>query len=132
MGDAVMALWNTPDQQEDHALRAARAALEIVQRSRDANLTEDIDRHMTFRIGITTGTAIVGNVGTSELFNYTAIGDPVNLAFRLQASAQSGQILIEKATYDIIKDHVIASPLAPIMVKGREQAAEIYELKGLK
>ena len=132
MGDAVMALWNTPDQQEDHALRAARAALEIVERSRNANLTEDANRHMTFRIGITTGTAIVGNVGTSELFNYTAIGDPVNLAFRLQASAQSGQILIEKATYDIIRDHVIAIPLAPIMVKGRERAAEIYELKGLK
>ncbi len=132
MGDAVMALWNAPDQQEDHALRAARAALEIVERSRNANLTEDVERHMAFRIGITTGAAIVGNVGTAELFNYTAIGDPVNLAFRLQASAQSGQILIEKATYDIVKDHVIATPLAPIMVKGREQAAEIYELKGLK
>ncbi|MBI1792618.1 MAG: PAS domain-containing protein [Chloroflexi bacterium] len=133
MGDAVMALWNTPDQQEDHALRAARAALDILERSRNANLMiENAKQHMAFRIGITTGTAIVGNVGTSELFNYTAIGDPVNLAFRLQAAAHSGQILIEKATYDIVRDHVVASPLAPIMVKGREQAAEIYELKGLK
>ena len=133
MGDAVMALWNTPDQQEDHALRAARAALDILQRSRDAHhLVENAGQHMAFRIGITTGTAIVGNVGTSELFNYTAIGDPVNLAFRLQSAARSGQILIEKATYDIVRNDVIATPLAPIMVKGREQAAEIYELKGLK
>ncbi len=133
MGDAVMALWNTPDQQEDHALRAARAALDIMRRSMNAHhLIENAEQHMAFRIGITTGTAIVGNVGTSELFNYTAIGDIVNLSQRLQTAAKSGQILLHKTTYDIIADRVIASPLAPIMVKGREQAAEIYELNGLK
>ena len=87
---------------------------------------------MTFRIGITTGPAIIGNVGTAELFNYTAIGDTVNLAQRLQASAQHGQILLESTTYEIIKDFVDADALNPIAVKGREQAAEVYELKGLK
>ena len=133
MGDAVLAIWNSPDQQEDHALRAACAACNIIERSMEAHKRfKDPAQHMVFRVGITTGPAIVGNVGTAELFNYTAIGDVVNLAQRLQASAKRGQILIHKSTYDIIADRVKAIPLAPIMVKGREKPAEIYELKGLK
>ncbi|HVN14332.1 MAG TPA: adenylate/guanylate cyclase domain-containing protein, partial [Anaerolineales bacterium] len=133
MGDAVLAIWNSPDPQPDHALRAARAALNIVQRSMNAhhNLM-DPEQHMLFRIGITTGPAITGNVGTTELFNYTAIGDTVNLAQRLQSSARRGQILLQITTYEIIKNFVDAEALIPIAVKGREQAAEVYELKGLK
>lgn len=133
MGDAVLAIWNSPDPQPDHALRAARAALNIVRRSIEAHPNfKDPEQHMTFRIGITTGPAIIGNVGTRELFNYTAIGDTVNLAQRLQASAKRGQILLQNTTYDIVKDFVEADGLNPISVKGREQAAEVYELKGLK
>ncbi len=133
MGDAVMAIWNSPDPQPDHALRAARAALNIILRSKEIHRSlDDPEQHMMFRIGITTGPAVIGNVGTTELFNYTAIGDTVNLAQRLQASAKSGQILIEKTTYEIIAGHVIATQFEPITVKGREQAAEVYELKGLK
>jgi len=133
MGDAVLAIWNSPDPQPDHALRAARAALNIVRCSIEAHRNfKDPEQHMTFRIGITTGPAIIGNVGTTELFNYTAIGDTVNLAQRLQTSAQRGQILLESTTYEIIKDFVNADALNPITVKGREQVAEVYELKGLK
>jgi adenylate cyclase len=129
----VMAIWNSPDPQPDHALRAARAALNIILRSKEIHRSlDDPEQRMMFRIGITTGPAIIGNVGTAELFNYTAIGDTVNLAQRLQASAKSGQILLEKTTYQIIADHVIATQFEPLTVKGREQAAEVYELKGLK
>jgi len=133
MGDAVLAIWNSPDLQIDHALRAARAALDIIHDSIEAHAGfKDREQHMTFRIGITTGAAMIGNVGTAQLFNYTAIGDTVNLAQRLQASARSGQILLEKNTYQIIAGHVNASPLKPITVKGRMQATEIYELHSLK
>jgi PAS domain S-box-containing protein len=133
MGDAVMAIWNSPDPQPDHALRAVRAAQKIVERTKAIHAEfEDQAHHLFFRIGITTGRVMIGNVGTDELFNYTAIGDTVNLAFRLQSSARSGQILIEKSTYDIVAEYVKASPLAPILVKGRSQVTEIYELKGLK
>ncbi len=133
MGDAVLAIWNSPDQQKDHALRAVRAAWSIVQRSQAAHkdFSDPIQR-MIFRVGITTGQAIIGNVGTSELFNYTAIGDVVNLAQRLQAAAKPGQILLHKNTYDIVSERVIARALKPLTVKGREQPAEVYELKGLK
>src|SRR5581483_2280911 len=83
MGDAVMAIWSSPDPQPDHAMRAVCAALKIVERVAAVHaVAKDADQNLFFRIGITTGHAIVGNVGTDQLFNYTAIGDVVNLAFR--------------------------------------------------
>ena len=133
MGDAVMAIWNSPDLQSDHAMRAVRAANSIMARALTAHQEfPDPLQQMVFRIGITTGPAIIGNVGTSELFNYTAIGDTVNLAQRLQSAAQPGQTLLLKETYDIVSAHVDAVPLKPMNVKGREQPAEVYEMKGLK
>jgi PAS domain S-box-containing protein len=133
MGDAVLALWNSPDPQEDHALRAARAALNIIHRAHETHSTiPDVSQHMIFRIGISTGPAIIGNVGTNELFNYTAIGDTVNIAQRLQTSAKPGQILIQKSTYEIVADQIIGSRLDAIFVKGREQSIDVYSLEGLK
>jgi PAS domain S-box-containing protein len=133
MGDAVLALWNTPDLQDDHALRAVRAAHNILQRSVELhrNFSEP-QHHLNFRIGIASGLAIIGNVGTSELFNYTAIGDTVNIAQRLQVTAEPGQILLQKATYDIVADHIHAEPLEPISVRGREQQVQVYRFTGLK
>jgi PAS domain S-box-containing protein len=133
MGDAVLAIWNSPDRQKDHALRAVRAGVSIMKRALAAHIDfPDPDQHLIFRIGISTGQAMVGNVGTSDLFNYTAIGDVVNLAQRLQMAAKPGQILLYKGTYDIVAEQVKATPLTPIMVKGRAQPAELYELKGIK
>jgi PAS domain S-box-containing protein len=133
MGDAVLAIWNSPDRQKDHALRAVRAAVSIMRRALAAHtLFADPKEHLVFRIGISTGQAMVGNVGTSDLFNYTAIGDAVNLAQRLQMAAKPRQILLYKDTYEIVEKQVIATPLKPLIVKGREQSAEVYELKGLK
>jgi len=133
MGDAVMAMWNSPDPQSDHALRACQAALEIIQRSLDAHKNfANPDQHLIFRVGITTGPAIVGNVGTRQLFNYTAIGDTVNQAQRLQVAAQRGQVLIQKNTYEIVKNHVIVENMPPLTVKGREQPVEVYLLKSMK
>jgi len=133
MGDAVMAMWNSPDPQSDHALRACRAALEIIQRSLDAHKRFSNPEHqLIFRVGVTTGPAIVGNVGTNQLFNYTAIGDTVNLAQRLQSNARRGQILVQKTTYDIVKDRVSAEAMEPLTVKGRAQPVEVYLLKAMK
>ena len=119
MGDAVLALWNTPTR-SDHALRAVRAALSILERTQQAfSRMENRSQRLQFRIGVTTGEAMVGNVGTSELFNNTAIGDTVNLAQRLEVTAQPGQILIDQATYEIVADRVLAHSLEPVQVKGR-------------
>jgi adenylate cyclase len=133
MGDAVLAIWNSPDLQEDHALRAVRAADSILRRSLEAHRSfADPLHHLTFRIGIATGPAIIGNVGTNELFNYTAIGDTVNLAQRLQVAAEPGQILLQNTTCEIVAGHIHAEALEPIFVRGREQPVEVYRFVGLK
>lgn len=133
MGDAVLALWNTPDLQEDHALRAVRAADAILRRTIESHKNfPELLHHLNFRMGIATGPAIIGNVGTSELFNYTAIGDTVNLAQRLQVAAEPGEILLQKTTYDIVADKVNAVPLQLLSVRGREQLVQVYRFLGLK
>jgi len=133
MGDAVLALCNVPDPQPDHALRAVRAALAIQARSLEAHQHLDGPaRHRQFHIGVTTGEAIVGNVGTRELFNYTAIGDTVNLAQRLEVAARPGQILMDHATYKAVSARVMAAALEPIQVKGKALPVAMYDLQGLK
>jgi PAS domain S-box-containing protein len=133
MGDAVMAMWNSPDPQPDHAMRACRAALQLVERTRKLHERySNPEFQRIFRVGITTGYAMVGNVGTSSLFNYTVIGDTVNLAQRLEVSAQPGQIFIQKNTYDIVKDQVEVTQIEPLTVKGRIHPVETYLLKGLQ
>ena len=133
MGDAVMAMWNSPDPQPDHAIRACRAALQLVERTRQIHHRySNPNFQRTFRVGITTGYAMVGNVGTSDLFNYTVIGDTVNLAQRLQANAQPGQIFIQKDTYESVKDQVEAVQIEPLTVKGRSHPVETYMLQKIK
>jgi class 3 adenylate cyclase len=84
-GDAVMAIWNAPGRQADHAQRAARAALDM-QRACEAIAAQAADRPR-FRVGLATGPALAGNVGSADLRNFTAIGDTVNLTARLQTFA---------------------------------------------
>jgi PAS domain S-box-containing protein len=133
MGDAVMALWNTPDPQPDHSLRAVRAALKILERTKEVHRSfPDPVHHLQFRVGITSGDAMVGNVGTSELFNYTAIGGTVNLAQRLEVTAKPGQVLIDEVVYETLSDQIDAVSWGPVELKGFSKPMKIYELKGLK
>lgn len=133
MGDAILAIWNSPDPQEDHALRAVRAAAAILRLTLESheNFTNPLHR-LNFRIGIATGPAIVGNVGAKDLFNYTAIGDTVNLAQRLQATAEPGEILLQNTTYEIVAERVAAEALDPIVVRGRQMPVQVYRFMGLK
>ena len=87
---------------------------------------------MFFSVGINVGEAMVGNVGTPDLFNYTAIGDTVNYSQRLESIAEPGQIILSKAAYEAIAEHIIASEMSPVKVKGKAEAAVVYELIGLK
>ncbi len=132
IGDAVMAIWNSPDPQEDHALRAVRAAQIMSDRVAEMHANASNSAlHLTFHTGIATGIAMVGNVGTREFFNYTAIGDTVNAANRIEAAAKPGQTLINKDTYALVKNHIIANELEAVKVKGREEKIHIYDLRGI-
>ncbi len=129
MGDAVMALYNTPLRpQQDHALRAVRTAAAMMADIRAYHQTAAASERLQFGIGVHTGEAVVGNIGSPERLDYTAMGDSVNLAKRLQEVAKPMQILLSDATYQAVKDYVVVSELEPIQVKGRTQYTKVYEL----
>ena len=128
MGDAAMALFNAPLDQPDHALRAVRAALAVRQAVDAHHRRTEAGRQIAFGIGINTGEAIVGNVGTSQQLTYTSIGDTVNYAWRLQENARGGQILISRATHAQVAGHVRVNELPPLMVKGRSLTEPVYEV----
>jgi class 3 adenylate cyclase len=131
VGDAVMALFNAPARQPDHALRAARAALGL-QAAIEAVAEREPD-WPRFRVGVNTGPALIGNIGSDELRNFTAIGDTVNLGARLeQEVAEAGQVVLGDATHAAIKHLAIARPLDPIEVKGKRDPIACWVLEGLK
>ena len=131
VGDAVMALFNAPARQPDHALRAARAALGM-QAAIEAVAERETD-WPRFRVGVNTGPALIGNIGSDEFRNFTAIGDTVNLAARLeQEVAEAGQVVIGPTTQAAIKHLAIARPLDPIEVKGKRDPIACWVLEGLK
>ncbi len=130
MGDGIMALFNTPLPQEDHALRAIRAALNI--RAALPEFYRELEPGFRIKInfGINTGEAIVGNVGCDELMNFTAIGDSVNLGSRIQDISKDGQILISENTYQLVQKNIVARSLGSRMVRGRETPVTLYDVQG--
>jgi adenylate cyclase len=134
-GDAIMAFWGAPIPQEDHALRACRAALEMqkaIIRIRDRWEGEG-KPSISVRIGLSTGEMVVGNMGGSRKFDYTVIGDSVNLGSRLEgANKEYGtSIMMSQKTYERVKNLVIARELDLLVVKGKTEPIAVYELVGL-
>ena len=132
LGDAVMAWFNAPIPQEDHILRALRAAIQIRESLIALHATMREDLHLSFGIGIHTGDAVLGLVGTEKRLEYTAIGDSVNTAKRIQENAGPGQILISQATYEQVMDRVEVRPVDAINAKGKREPVVAYELVGLR
>ncbi|MGK5685081.1 adenylate/guanylate cyclase domain-containing protein [Actinoplanes sp. URMC 104] len=129
VGDALMALFNAPARQADHALRAARAALTL-QREVD-RIAATCPQWPRFRVGVNTGEALVGNIGGEALRNFNAMGDAVNVAARLQTQAAPGQVVIGASTRDRIGEDALVTPLGDLSVKGRVQPVGAYVLHGL-
>jgi adenylate cyclase len=132
LGDGVMALFNVPLGQPDHALQAVRAALRAQQEVAIYQQSIRPDLRLNFRIGIHTGDAIVGNVGTARLRNYTAIGDTINTASRLEKTAAGGQVLISEDTFLRVCDFVVSQPLGPKQLRGREHTIDAYEVTEIR
>jgi class 3 adenylate cyclase/DNA-binding response OmpR family regulator len=132
MGDAVMAFFNAPVAQADYPLRAVKAAVTMQQTVVARSTTMPLQMRLRFGVGIATGDAVVGNIGTEQMMNYTAIGNCVNLARRLQEIAKGGQILIDQATYQAVSLHTIVKPLGSIEVKGFRTPPKVYEVIGLR
>ena len=132
IGDAVMGLFNAPAAQEDHAWRAVGAAWAMQTRLRAFQQTQPPDRQLRFRVGVHSGPAVVGHIGSENLMNFTAIGDAVNVAKRLQENARPGQIVLSEETYRAIpvplRDRLTVRPLGFIALKGRTAEVPAYEL----
>jgi adenylate cyclase len=132
IGDAIMAVFGSPEPQADHALQACRAAL--AGRAALEKFNDEIESQYGMRLGmrtgINTGPVVVGNVGSSRKRNYTVLGDAVNLASRLEgANKETGTaILLGPATAAYAAEVMLVRPVARLQVKGKTQAVEVYEL----
>ncbi len=133
-GDAVMAFWGAPLPQKDHALRTCYAALDMQQRLSELRpkWKKEGKPELAVRCGINTGTVIVGNMGGKDRFDYTVIGDSVNLASRLEGANKQyqSQIMISDFTYSHVTGKVVTRELDLIQVKGKTEPVKVYELLG--
>ena len=134
LGDAAMALFNAPNNVTDHALCAVKAAWAM--KSGAAALQQEISQEynvdLQFGIGINTGIAIVGNMGSDFRMDYTAIGDTINTAARLESNAKKGQIIISDATYQQVKQYVEVQELETISLKNKSIDVKIYSIENVK
>jgi len=133
-GDAVIAFWNAPLEQEDHALRACRAALRCQARLAELRpfFREKCGSDLRMRIGLNSGEAVVGNMGSRSRFDYTAMGDTINLAARLEGACKAyGLFLLAgEGTVARAGEAVVAREADLLRVVGRKQPVRVFELVG--
>lgn len=132
MGDAVMAWFNAPILQPDHTIRAVKSALLIRAGIRQLHNQLPPEAHLSFGVGIHYGEAVLGLVGTERRLDYTAIGDSINTAKRIQENTGPGQILISEAAYRHVGSQVQVQAVEPVTAKGKSEPVVVYEVVGIK
>jgi class 3 adenylate cyclase/tetratricopeptide (TPR) repeat protein len=132
LGDGFMALFGAPLAHEDHARRAALAALGIARALREQPVAvAGTEVPLTVRMGVHTGFVVVGAIGDNLRMDYTAIGDTTNLAARLQQLAEPGAILASEATWRLVEGYVRGEHIGPVQVKGRSEPVVVVRLLGV-
>jgi len=130
IGDCVMALYNVPFEDPEHAVKAVRTGLEFQERTIAVSQRWEAKLGIAIRngVGINTGEAVVGTLGSRQRLEYTAIGDAVNLASRLESITKDYQtnIIISEFTYERVKNHFITKELGDVTVKGKSRPVKIY------
>ncbi len=127
-GDSVMAVWNAPIGCQEHAALATEAAVSAQQALKELQENETDLPRMEFGIGINTGNALAGNMGSADRLEYSVIGDAVNTAARLADVTPGGRVWVGANTFDMIKGHVSALPLEPLPLKGKRGTIQAYEI----
>jgi len=134
LGDGVMALFGAPISKGDDALNAVRAALAIQKML--AELASDMSPgkwpELRVGVGVNTGIVTAGNIGSPKRIDYTVVGDAVNVASRMCASAKPGQVMISKSTAEELKGAFRLRRLRPLKVKGRSRALSVYSVAGIE
>lgn len=133
VGDATMAVFNSPFDLEDYEFRAVCAAMDIVAggAALEEELLKEFGRSVGFGVGVNCGPAVVGNVGCEFRMDFTAIGDTVNTAARLEANAKKGQVLISDTIYERVKDRIQVEPIGEIPLKGKSKGVFVYSVIGV-
>jgi len=136
VGDEIMALFGAPYPYEDHAFKACVTAHEMIRKLKEFQLDyaeEKRESYFNIGIGINTGEMVLGNLGSRQLFDYTVIGDAVNLGARLEGVNKfyKTNIIFSEYTYNEVKDRILARELDKIQVKGKMRPVKIYELLGI-
>ena len=131
LGDGLLALVGVPQAHEDHARRAVLVALGLRQRLRDGWPVEDLGPPPQTRMGIDTGTVLVGTVGGDHRADHTAVGDAANVAARLQAAAEPGEILVSDATARLVGAYARLEPVGPLVLKGKSATVAAHRLLGV-
>jgi adenylate cyclase len=136
IGDAILAFWGAPLPMEDHAYKACLAAEEMIDKLKEIQKewAEQGLPEIDIRIGVNTGGALVGNVGSEQRLSYTVIGDVVNLASRLEGLNKQyrTRIMISQKTYIEVRSQVTSRELDTVEVKGKTEGVKVYELIGVK
>lgn len=130
VGDATMAVFNAPFDLDDYIFRAVMTAWDMqagAERIAE-KFRERFGKSVSFGIGVNCGNAVVGNIGCDFRMDYTAIGDTVNTAARLESNARPGQILISAEVYEALKDRVDAAPIGEIPLKGKSNGVFVYQV----
>ncbi|MEE2886803.1 MAG: adenylate/guanylate cyclase domain-containing protein [Planctomycetota bacterium] len=131
IGDAVMVFFGAPLDQPDHPQRAVRTGLAMQRRIQEFNSQNPDGPQLGLRIGINTGSAVVGDIGALQRRDYTVVGDTVNTACRIESSvAEVGQVVIGCSTYEQVKDEFDCEPLPLTQVKGKQQPLQPYLVRG--
>ncbi len=134
IGDALLVLFGAPCTNEDDPLRAVACAIEMQLAMKEVN-AENLKNglpQLSMGIGINTGNAVVGNIGSSKRMNYSAIGAPVNLASRIQDFTFGGQVLLSESTYQCVKDSVRVNGHLRVKMKGIVLPVSIYDIGGIE
>lgn len=134
IGDCVMAVFGAPLAQKNQELMAIKSALEMKKEIIEVSnkWSAKLGIKVEIGIGINTGEAVIGNIGSAERMDYTAIGDEVNLAQRLQSLTTAGQIMVSESTFRAVAESVSGTIQPPVQVKGKVKPFTFYEVHGLK
>jgi len=134
IGDCTMALWNAALEQPEGPYQACRAALAIRNGVKVVNqiIEREYDLHLEVNIGINLGTAVIGNFGSAERKSFTAVGDSVNVAARIQDLADHGEILVSRTIMESVGERGVFAQRDSVLLKGKTKETEVFELISLK
>ncbi len=135
IGDAVMAFWNAPFDQPDHADRAVKTALNMLAKLKEMNAANKFgDLQFKIGVGVNTGDMVVGNMGSEDRFDYTVIGDSVNLGSRMESLTKEYgvSLLVSEATREGLKEKYLMRAVDLVAVKGKKEPVRMYEVVKLE